>query len=221
MNSAVGRGIGMTSEGTRRRLVQRLREKGISDERVLTAMEKVPRHQFVDEALASRAYEDSALPIGRRQTISQPFVVAQMTAAVCRDGVPAKVLEIGTGSGYQAAVLAQLAQKVFTTERIGELLRQARQRFHALGIFNILTRHGDGQAGWLAQAPFDAIVVTAGGRIPDALLAQLADGGRLVGPQGSGADDHQELVLITRRGDQFEHESLGAVSFVPLLAGTE
>lgn len=221
MNSTANRGIGMTSEGTRRRLVQRLRDKGIRDERVLAAIEQVPRHQFVDEALASRAYEDSALPIGRRQTISQPFVVAQMTAAVCRDGVPSKVLEIGTGSGYQAAVLAQLADKVFTTERIGELLRQARQRFHALGLFNILTRHGDGQSGWLAQAPFDAIVVTAGGRIPDALLAQLSDGGRLVGPEGDGSDDHQELVLITRRGDQFERESLGAVSFVPLLGGTE
>lgn len=211
----------MTSESTRRRLVQRLRDKGITDERVLSAIEQVPRHQFVDEALASRAYEDSALPIGRRQTISQPFVVAMMTAAVCRDGIPDKVLEIGTGSGYQAAVLSKLVKKVFTTERIGELLRQARQRFHALNLFNILTRHCDGQTGWPAQAPFDAIVVTAGGVIPEALIQQLADGGRLVAPQAVDGGEQQELVLITRHGDAFTHERLGAVSFVPLLGGVE
>ncbi len=212
-------GIGMTSEGTRQRLVRRLREKGIRDERVLEAMGATPRHLFVDEALSSRAYEDTALPIGRGQTISQPFVVAMMTAAAMGEGQLGKVLEIGTGSGYQAAVLARLAEKVFTTERIGELQRSARQRFHRLGLHNIYTRHIDGNKGWPSQAPFDAILVTAGGRIPDVLYDQLADGGVLVAPEEAGL--HQQLIRVTRRGDQFEREDLGAVSFVPLREGLE
>jgi len=212
-------GIGMTSEGTRQRLVRRLRDKGIRDERVLDAIAATPRHLFVDEALSSRAYEDTALPIGRGQTISQPFVVAMMTAAVLGEGRLEKVLEIGTGSGYQAAILARLAEKVFTTERIGELQRSARQRFHRLGLHNIYTRHADGNQGWPGQAPFDAIVVTAGGRVPDVLFEQLADGGVLVAPEESGL--HQELIRVTRRGDQFERENLGAVSFVPLREGLE
>lgn len=212
-------GIGMTSAATRQRLVQRLADKGIGDPRVLAAIDAVPRHRFVDEALSSRAYEDSALPIGRGQTISQPYVVALMTEAILGEGRPARVLEIGTGSGYQAAVLAQVADRVFTTERIGELLRTARQRFHELGLHNILTRHVDGLTGWPGQAPFAAIVVTAGGEIPAELFEQLADGGVLVGPEQRGAQ--QELIRVTRTGDEFRRENLGAVSFVPLRPGVE
>ncbi|QOC24187.1 protein-L-isoaspartate(D-aspartate) O-methyltransferase [Wenzhouxiangella sp. AB-CW3] len=212
-------GIGMTSETTRRRLIKRLRDKGIQDERVLDAMAAVPRHLFVDEALSSRAYEDTALPIGRGQTISQPYVVAMMTAAVLREGRLGKVLEVGTGSGYQAAILSRLADKVFTTERIGELQRSARQRFHRLGLHNIYTRHADGNEGWPSQAPFDAIMVTAGGDIPEQLFEQLAEGGVLVAPETAGT--HQQLVRVTRRQDGYEREVLGAVTFVPLRTGLE
>ena len=212
-------GIGMTSAGTRRRLVRRLEEKGIRDPRVLQAIAAVPRHRFVDEALSSRSYEDSALPIGRGQTISQPYVVALMTESILGDKPLDKVLEIGTGSGYQAAVLAQLSRQVFTMERIGELLRTARQRFHELGLHNIFTRHADGLAGWPSQAPFDAIVVTAGGRIPDSLPEQLVDGGILVAPEQRGSI--QELVRIRRCGDKFIKDDLCPVSFVPLLEGLE
>lgn len=218
MNSS-NSGIGMTSDATRQRLVRRLREKGIRDERVLEAMANTPRHQFVDEALSSRAYEDTALPIGRGQTISQPYVVAMMTEAVVSAGTLEKVLEIGTGSGYQAAVLARFADKVFTTERIGELQRAARQRFHRMGLHNIYTRHADGTEGWPGQAPFSAIVVTAGGRIPETLYEQLADGGVLVAPETAGV--FQQLIRVTRQGDSFEREELGAVSFVPLREGLE
>lgn len=219
MSSKGHSGIGMTSEGTRQRLVRRLREKGIRDERVLEAVAETPRHLFVDEALSSRAYEDTALPIGRGQTISQPFVVAMMTEAVLREERLGKVLEIGTGSGYQAAILARLADKVFTTERIGELQRSARQRFHRMGLHNVYTRHADGMGGWPSQAPFDAIVVTAGGRIPDELYEQLAVGGVLVAPEHAGL--HQQLVRITRTEQGFDREELGAVSFVPLLEGLD
>ena len=212
-------GIGMTSAGTRQRLVRRLEEKGIRDKRVLDAVAAVPRHRFVDEALSSRSYEDSALPIGRGQTISQPYVVALMTEAILGDSLPDKVLEVGTGSGYQAAVLAQLCRQVFTTERIGELLRTARQRFHELGLHNIYTRHADGLGGWPSQAPFDAIVVTAGGQIPDSLPQQLVDGGILIAPEQRGS--LQELVRIRRCGDDFVKEDLCPVSFVPLLEGLE
>jgi protein-L-isoaspartate(D-aspartate) O-methyltransferase len=219
MSSRAHNGIGMTSEGTRQRLVRRLREKGIRDERVLTAILDTPRHLFVDEALSSRAYEDSALPIGRGQTISQPFVVAMMTQAVMRESRLGKVLEIGTGSGYQAAILARLADKVFTTERIGELQRSARQRFHRMGLHNIYTRHADGMGGWPSQAPFDAILVTAGGRIPDELYEQLDVGGVLVAPEHAGV--HQQLVRVTRTETGYEREELGAVTFVPLLQGLD
>lgn len=210
-------GVGMTSDKTRSRLIDRLRAQGIDDERVLSAMVSVPRHEFVDEALSSRAYEDSALPIGRGQTISQPYIVALMTASVCEDGLPEKVLEIGTGSGYQAAVLAQLAKKVFTTERISELSRTAKQRFHRLGIHNIWARHQDGLGGWPSQAPFDAIVVTAGGSIPSALYDQLAEGGILVAPEA--VNDHQQLIRVKKLNGRLERSSLGQVSFVPLLEG--
>lgn len=219
MNSGGNNGIGMTSDGTRQRLVRRLRQKGISNERVLEAMASTPRHLFVDEALSSRAYEDTALPIGRGQTISQPFVVAMMTQAVVNQVRIEKVLEIGTGSGYQAAVLAHFADKVFTTERIGELQRSARQRFHRLGLHNIYTRHADGMEGWPGQAPFDAIVVTAGGRIPEALYEQLADGGVLVAPEEAGP--YQQLIRVIRNGSSLDREELGAVSFVPLREGLE
>jgi protein-L-isoaspartate(D-aspartate) O-methyltransferase len=199
-------------------LVRRLREKGVRDERVLEAVLNTPRHLFVDEALSSRAYEDTALPIWRGQTISQPSVVGLMTQALNvqpRD----TVLEIGTGSGYQAAILARLADKVFTTERIGELQRSARQRFHRMALHNVYTRHADGMEGWPSQAPFDAIVVTAGGRIPDKLFEQLAVGGVLVAPEHAGL--HQQLVRITRTETGFDREELGAVTFVPLLEGLD
>lgn len=221
MAAGLNMGIGMTSAATRQRLVQRLKDKGVRDQRVLDAIATVPRHRFVDEALSSRSYEDSALPIGRGQTISQPYVVGLMTEAILTgEGKPGKVLEIGTGSGYQAAVLAQVADRVFTTERIGELLRTARQRFHELGMHNIYTRHVNGLGGWPSQAPFDGIVVTAGGAIPQALYEQLAEGGVLVAPEQQKGT-FQELIRVVRHGDDFQRESLGAVSFVPLLEGTE
>ena len=216
----LSRGIGMTSERTRRRLIEKLREQGISDERVLSAMTQTPRHLFVDEALSSRAYENSALPIGRGQTISQPLVVAMMTEAVMAASRREKALEIGTGSGYQAAVLARLFDKVFTTERIGELARLARQRFHALKIHNVYARHADGLEGWSGQAPFDAILVTAGGRIPDALFDQLGEGGVLVAPVDESGG-MQQLVRYTRKDDDFERENLGGVAFVPLREGLD
>jgi len=214
------KGIGMTSQGTRNRLVERLREKGIDDERVLQAIANTPRHLFVDEALASRAYEDTALPIGQGQTISQPFVVAQMTQALFADGKLEKVLEIGTGSGYQAAILALLVKQVFTVERIDEILRTARRRFHAVGLHNIFTRHADGAAGWPSQAPFDGIIITAAtAKIPDELCEQLAEGASLVAPVGP--PHLQQLLQITRTADGFEEEQLGGVVFVPLLSGLE
>ena len=208
----------MTSQGTRDRLVQRLRDDGISDERVLKAMATIPRHVFVDEALSSRAYEDSALPIGQSQTISQPWVVAKMTQVVMDGGSPEKVLEIGTGSGYQAAILAGLVPQVFTVERIEKLLKLARRRFHRLRLKNIYTRHADGHLGWPSQAPFDGIVVTAAGaEIPPELLQQLKVGGILVIPvERQGA---QRLLSICRTETGFEEKDLGGVIFVPLLSG--
>ena len=208
----------MTSQGTRDRLVQRLRDDGIRDERVLKAMATIPRHIFVDEALSSRAYEDSALPIGQSQTISQPWVVAQMTQVLMDGGSPEKVLEIGTGSGYQAAILAGLVPQVFTVERIEKLLKLARRRFHRLRLKNIYTRHADGHLGWPSQAPFDGIVVTAAGaEIPPELLQQLKVGGILVIPvERRGA---QRLLSIRRTETGFEEKDLGGVIFVPLLSG--
>ena len=213
-------GIGMTSQRTRNRLVERLREGGIRDERVLAAIAEVPRHLFVDEALASRAYEDTALPIGCGQTISQPWVVALMTQALLADAVPERVLEVGTGSGYQAAVLAHLCRQVFSVERIDELGRQARRRFRQLGLRNIRARWVDGNEGWPANAPYDGILITAAtSAIPDLLLEQLsAEGGVLVAPVGAGG--HQRLLKATRRGNAVETADLGAVTFVPMLQGT-
>jgi protein-L-isoaspartate(D-aspartate) O-methyltransferase len=208
----------MTSQGTRDRLVQRLRDTGISDERVLRAIGTIPRHVFVDEALSSRAYEDSALPIGQSQTISQPWIVAQMTQIVMDGGSPEKVLEVGTGSGYQAAILACLVPQVFTVERIEKLLKLARRRFHRLRLNNIYTRHADGHLGWPSQAPYDGIVVTAAGTdIPPQLLQQLKVGGILVMPVDRRGT--QRLLSVRRTETGFEEKDLGGVIFVPLLSG--
>jgi protein-L-isoaspartate(D-aspartate) O-methyltransferase len=208
----------MTSQRTRDRLVARLREEGISNEAVLDVIRNTPRHLFVDEALASRAYEDTALPIGYNQTISQPYVVAVMTDLVVR-GNPQKVLEIGTGSGYQAAVLAPLVAKVYTVERIEPLAAQARQRFRKLGLRNIRASYSDGTAGLPDFAPYDAIITTAATEvIPQALLEQLSsEGGRLIIPVGSR--HHQRLTVVTRHDDSYEQERLDPVIFVPLLTG--
>jgi protein-L-isoaspartate(D-aspartate) O-methyltransferase len=211
-------GIGMTSARTRDRLVQRLRDQGIVNPAVLDRIRNVPRHIFVDEALGSRAYEDTALPIGFGQTISQPFIVARMTEALLEAGPLGRVLEIGTGCGYQSAVLAPLVTTLYTIERIGPLLERAKERLKELGIKNVRFRHGDGSVGWKAQGPFDGILVAAAPlSVPAALLQQLKPGGRLivpVGPEGA-----QELVRFTQRDQRLEKHSLGAVAFVPLLAG--
>ena len=211
-------GIGMTSQGTRDRLVQTLRNEGIKDERVLKAITQVPRHEFVDEALSSRAYENTALPIGLGQTISQPWIVARMTEALLDGGNPQKVLEVGTGSGYQAAVLAHLVPKVFSVERIDELLKLARRRFHQLRLNNIFLRYADGHLGWPGQAPFDGIMVTAAAKsVPQELLEQLAVGGLLVIPLEKGG--MQRLISVRRTEDGFEETDLGGVIFVPMLSG--
>ncbi len=211
-------GIGMTSARTRERLIQRLKEQGIRNPAVLDQIRNVPRHMFVDEALATRAYEDTALPIGLGQTISQPYVVARMTEALIEGTPPRKILEVGTGCGYQTAVLAPLVSTIYSIERIGELLTKTRVRLRELNIRNVQFRHGDGFKGWVGHAPYDAILVAAAPeKIPEALLKQLAPGGRLIAP--IGPDGRQELRRIVRRGDDFTQEMLGLVSFVPLLKG--
>jgi protein-L-isoaspartate(D-aspartate) O-methyltransferase len=218
IDSAAHRGIGMTSARTRNRLVERLRAGGIRDERVLERILAVPRHLFVDEALASRAYEDTALPIGHGQTISQPFIVARMTEALLKGLPGGRILEIGTGCGYQTAVLAPLVEEIYTIERLLPLMTRARQRVRELGMNNVRFRRGDGWAGWPKYGPYDGILVAAAPeRVPEALLAQLAPGGRLVLPVGSAR--RQELVAIVHREDRYEQLSLGPVSFVPLVAG--
>lgn len=208
----------MTSRRTRDRLIERLKQEGIQNNKVLEVMREVPRHIFVDEALASRAYEDTALPIGFGQTISQPYVVARMTEALLRGGPIKRVLEIGTGSGYQAAILARLVDEVYTVERIDALLKQARKRFRELGVRNVYLKHFDGRMGWPEHAPYDSILATAApAEVPEALLEQLAIGGRLVIPVGDkGA---QELRMITRTSEGYQTECLDLVSFVPMLAG--
>lgn len=211
-------GIGMTSRRTRERLVQRLREEGIHDSRVLDAIRSVPRHIFVDEALSSRAYEDSALPIGAGQTISQPYVVARMTEALVDGGSLEKVLEIGTGCGYQTAVLSGFVSRIYSIERIEALASQARERMRLLGIHNVRIRHGDGMAGWPEFAPYDGIMVTAAPvNVPRALFDQLADGGRLVIPVGEGGA--QDLKLFTKSGDEIAEQVLDRVAFVPMMSG--
>ena len=216
MNALVN-GIGMTSQRTRDRLVERLRAEGIRNSVVLNVIGKTPRHLFVDEALASRAYEDTALPIGYNQTISQPYIVAAMTQLII-ENKPQKVLEVGTGSGYQAAVLAALVPKVYTVERIKPLAVLARQRFRQMGLRNVRASHTDGSVGLPEFAPYDAIIVTAATEtIPEALLEQLADTGRLVIPVGGR--ERQTLSLITRHDDGYKRRDLDPVVFVPLLSG--
>jgi protein-L-isoaspartate(D-aspartate) O-methyltransferase len=211
------KGAGMTSQRARDRLIERLRAAGLRDEGVLEVMRSLPRHLFIDEALASRAYEDTALPIGLGQTISQPYVVALMTGALRGiDGIQ-KVLEIGTGSGYQAAVLAALFKEVYTVERIDELLRAARKRFRQLGL-QIRSKHDDGNMGWPEHAPFDAVLATAAREsIDPALLDQVRIGGIVVAPLGPPGQ--QTLVRMTRGPEGWSKESLGAVSFVPWVKG--
>jgi len=212
-------GIGMTSRRTRDRLAQRLRDQGVISEEVLNVVRDTPRHIFIDEALSHRAYEDTALPIGYNQTISQPYIVARMTELLLEGETLSKVLEVGTGSGYQTAVLAQLVDQVFSVERIRPLQEKARKRLQRLKLHNVMLRHTDGGMGWPEKAPFDGILVTAAPReIPHELLEQLAVGGRLVIPVGH---DEQILKRITRVAeDKYETETLEAVRFVPLLSGT-
>jgi protein-L-isoaspartate(D-aspartate) O-methyltransferase len=209
----------MTSLRTRERLITRLREQGIRDERVLEAMRQVPRHLFVDEALASRAYDDVSLPIGHGQTLSQPFTVARMTEILMADA-PRKVLEIGTGSGYQTAVLSKLVKgEIFSIERMAPLFHKTKERLNDMGLHNVRLRLTDGMRGWPEDAPFDAILAAAApAEVPAPLLSQLRDGGTLVLPVGTAKG--QRLVVIRRRGDEFVREELDAVTFVPMLSGT-
>ena len=209
-------GIGMTSQRTRDRLIQRLREEGIGNERVLEAMRNVPRHLFVDEALATRAYEDTALPIGQGQTISQPYIVALMTQTLLAGGRLKKVLEVGTGSGYQTAVLAQLVDEIYSVERIEPLMKLARKRLRELGCRNVQIKLSDGSWGWKEHAPYDGIIVTAApAEVPPALLEQLAPGGRLIIPVGGPA--MQELLLVQNTDKGLSQERLELVNFVPLV----
>jgi protein-L-isoaspartate(D-aspartate) O-methyltransferase len=211
-------GIGMTSQRTRERLIQRLYEEGLSNAQVLEVIRRTPRHLFVDEALAHRAYEDTALPIGNNQTISQPYMVARMSELLLAAGPLDKVLEIGTGSGYQTAVLAQLVERVFSVERIQGLQDRAKERLAELNLRNVVFRWGYGWEGWSALAPYNGIIVTAAAaEVPQALLDQLAPEGRLVIPVGAG--DVQQLLLITREEHGFSRHVLDSVRFVPLLNG--
>lgn len=220
MNDVLFQGIGMTSRRTRDRLIARLREQGIVNERVLEVLRDTPRHIFIDEALAHRAYEDTALPIGFNQTISQPYIVARMTELLLEDGPKQHVLEVGTGSGYQTAILAQLVGQLFTVERIRPLQEKARKRMQQLKLRNILFRHCDGGMGWPDKGPFDGILVTAAPEeVPSELLVQLAVGGTLVIPVGGSIG--QKLKRIRRIDEeQYSTEVLEAVRFVPLQAGT-
>jgi protein-L-isoaspartate(D-aspartate) O-methyltransferase len=206
----------MTSARTRNRLVQRLIDQGIRSDAVLHQIKNVPRHLFVDEALASRAYEDTALPIGLGQTISQPFIVARMTEALLAGFEGESVLEIGTGCGYQTAILAPLVKRIHTVERIRELLIKTRQRLRELDIYNVQFRLGDGWEGWRKYGPYDGIIVTAAASsMPEKLLLQLAPGGRLIIPIGSKGE--QDLTMVVNHPDRFEQVSLGSVSLVPLV----
>ena len=210
-------GIGMTSKRTRLRLVQRLRDGGITNEQVLSVMAEMPRHIFLDEALSHRAYEDTALPIGHNQTISQPYIVARMTELLLESS-PRRVLELGTGSGYQAAVLSQLVDEVYSVERINPLLIKAVNRFSRLNIKNIFTRHADGGIGWPERGLYDAVIMTAAPKeIPQELVRQLKEGGKMVLPLG---DVTQSLTVVTRRGSSYEQTIIEPALFVPFLPGT-
>ncbi|MBQ0831152.1 protein-L-isoaspartate(D-aspartate) O-methyltransferase [Marinobacter sp.] len=209
-------GIGMTSRRTRMRLVQRLKESGIESDRVLEVMGQIPRHIFLDEALSHRAYEDTSLPIGYGQTLSQPYIVARMTELLLRHE-PARVLELGTGSGYQTAVLSQLFDQIYSVERIKPLQDRARDRLRQMSIRNVMLKHADGGMGWPERGPFDGIIVTAAPmEVPTELLDQLADGGVLIAPVG---EERQVLVEVIRNGEKFERRELEPVRFVPLLGG--
>lgn len=198
------------------KLIEFLIQQGIHDQAVLSAIHRVPREQFVSQAMMHQAYDNNALPIGLGQTISQPYIVAKMTQMLQLQP-HSRVLEIGTGSGYQTAVLAQLVEQVFSIERIKTLQWEAKRRLKQLDIYNVATKHGDGWQGWSAKAPFDAIIVTAAAQsIPQALLEQLADGGRLVIPVG---DQQQELLNVVRQGEQWLTHRVENVRFVPLIAG--
>jgi protein-L-isoaspartate(D-aspartate) O-methyltransferase len=223
MNGVERNGIGMTSARTRERLIERLKAEGIKNAAVLERVRAVPRHLFVDEALASRAYEDTALPIGFGQTISQPYIVAAMTEALIAGTEGKKltrVLEIGTGCGYQTAVLAPFVQHIYSVERIQPLVQRARAMLASLSITNVSVRHADGWHGWRSQAPFQGILVAAAPEmVPPELYEQLDEGGRLVIP--IGARGRQMLLRVTRSGDEFKREELLPVSFVPFVEGTE
>ena len=211
----------MTSQRTRDRLVERLREKGIKNERVLEVVRTTPRHIFVDEAMAHRAYEDTALPIGHGQTISQPYIVARMTEILLEGGIPDVVLEVGTGSGYQSAILSRLVPKVYTVERISALLQKARDAHRKMGLMNVFSKHSDGSWGWQPNAPYQAIMVTAApASVPPSLLEQLAVGGRLIIPVGT-KDGVQQLKLYVRSSEGVEETIQESVRFVPLLDGAE
>lgn len=218
--TAENKGSGMTSQRARDRLIERLRENGIRDERVLNVMRALPRHLFIDEALASRAYEDTALPIGNGQTISQPWVVAKMTEALIEKKIPKTVLEIGTGSGYQTSVLASLGIQVYSVERIDELLRTARPRFRQLKLNELIrSKHDDGNLGWAELGPFDAILLTcAAPALVQPLLAQLNDPGVLISPVGTDVGK-QKLLRLEKCDGNITEQDLGPVSFVPLLPG--
>jgi protein-L-isoaspartate(D-aspartate) O-methyltransferase len=220
MNGQRHQGIGMTSQRTRERMVQRLGDQGIRNLRVMEAMLQVPRHVFVEEAFSHRAYEDAALPIAFNQTISQPYIVARMTELLLA-GLPegAKVLEIGTGCGYQTAVLARLVRHVYSIERIAPLLERTRQRLRELKVNNVTLKCGDGYLGWEQEAPFDGVLITAAPpQLPSALVSQLGDGGVIVLPEGQR---RQVLKVYQKRGDELLEASLEPVSFVPLLPGVE
>jgi len=219
MMSMDRQGIGMTSQRTRERLIQRLMDQGIGNYAVLDVIRSTPRHLFVDEALAHRAYEDTALPIGWNQTISQPYIVARMTELALAGGKPSKVLEVGSGSGYQTAVLAPLVGQVYAMERIKGLLDRSRERIRALRLRNVQLRFADGLEGWADKGPFDVILgAAAPDRIPEALLAQLAPGGRLIMPIG-GAE--QQLTVVSSTPEGMVTEIVETVRFVPMLPGTE
>ncbi len=212
-------GIGMTSQRTRDRLIQRLRDQGIDNDQVLEVMRRIPRHLFVDEALSHRAYEDTALPIGYGQTISQPFIVALMTQCLLQDGIANSVLEIGTGCGYQTAVLASIFPQVYSVERIKALHEQAKKRLAELEFYNVQLRHTDGSGGWPNPAyHFDRIIMTAACKeVPAALVEQIADNGMMIFPFDDGKD--QTLIKLSRTAQGLVEEPLVKVSFVPLLSG--
>jgi protein-L-isoaspartate(D-aspartate) O-methyltransferase len=217
MNVKVGSRVSGKSRRSGEILAQKLHGEGIRDQRVLQAIAQSPRHIFVPEILAHKAYDNTALPIGQGQTISQPYIVAKMSELLLADGMPDSILEIGTGSGYQTSILAQLVPKVFSVERIKSLQWQAKRRLQSMDLHNVSMKHGDGWKGWLSKSPFQAIIVTAAPtEVPQALLDQLADGGRLVIPVGL---DTQILKVITRNGDEYKEQQVEMVKFVPLVPG--